>query len=193
MVWDSRPPERRSGGRAVRQRPGTRFAAMADDERFRALRRRYRRHALTIVGTFLGWYLLYVLLSAFARGFMAGKVFGDVNVALVLGILQFVSTFALAWWYTAYARRALDPLAAELRREAESADVAPLGVDPGDRRVAPRGGRHAKGREPVGLARHPVPDGAVPEQRARRTAPDQQRSRDGGWTGPIRTDPGWLR
>ncbi|WP_019632736.1 DUF485 domain-containing protein [Actinomadura atramentaria] len=213
MVWDSRPPENRGGGRA-RQRPGTRFAVMAGDDRFRLLRRRFRRHALAIVGTFLGWYLLYVLLSAFARGFMAQRVAGNVNVALVLGVLQFVTTFALAWCYTAYARRSLDPLAAELRREAEAA--GPLGAADADRRLAPRAGRHAKGARPpaderprpahprhAGLARDaasparppaprpPVHD-AVPDPRPRR-APDQQRSRDGGWTGPIRTDPGWLR
>ncbi len=46
---------------------------------------------------------------------MARTVAGHVNVALLLGLLQFVSTFALACGYLAYARRRLDPLAGELR------------------------------------------------------------------------------
>ena len=55
------------------------------------------------------------MIVAFARGFMARTVAGNINVALLLGLLQFVSTFALTWGYLAYARRRLDPLAGELR------------------------------------------------------------------------------
>ncbi|TKK90213.1 DUF485 domain-containing protein [Herbidospora galbida] len=94
------------------------LAGLATDERFRLLKARFRRLALTIVGAFLGWYFLYIALSAFARDFMALPAIGNVNVALLLGVLQFVSTFALAWRYTRYARRMLDPLSAELRDEA---------------------------------------------------------------------------
>ena len=39
---------------------------------------------------FFLWYALYVLLSAYARGFMGTKVIGNINVALVFGLLQFV-------------------------------------------------------------------------------------------------------
>ncbi|WP_066372676.1 DUF485 domain-containing protein [Herbidospora mongoliensis] len=94
------------------------LAALATDERFRLLKSRFRRLALTLVGAFLGWYFLYIALSAFARDFMALPAIGHVNVALLLGVLQFVSTFVLAWRYTRYARRMLDPLSAELRDEA---------------------------------------------------------------------------
>lgn len=94
------------------------LAGLATDERFRLLKARFRRLALTIVGAFLGWYFLYIALSAFARDLMALPAIGNVNVALLLGVLQFVSTFVLAWRYTRYARRKLDPLSAELRDEA---------------------------------------------------------------------------
>ena len=46
---------------------------------------------------FLLWYALYVLLSAYARDFMSTKVVGHINVALIFGLLQFVSTFLIAW------------------------------------------------------------------------------------------------
>ena len=91
------------------------LAPVAGQERFRLLRRRSRRAAVVVVATFAGWYFVYVGLSAFARGFMARTVAGHVNVALLLGLLQFVSTFALAAGYAVYARRRLDPLAGELR------------------------------------------------------------------------------
>ncbi|WP_235834788.1 DUF485 domain-containing protein [Actinomadura logoneensis] len=97
-----------------------RYAVMARDERFRLLRRRFARLALAIAGSFLGWYFLYVALSAFARGLMARPIAGNINVALVLGVLQFVSTFALAWCYARYASDSLDPVAAALRDEADA-------------------------------------------------------------------------
>jgi uncharacterized membrane protein (DUF485 family) len=64
---------------------------------------------------FFLWYLLYVILSAYARGFMDTKVVGHINVALVFGLLQFVSTFLIAWWYARYAGRRLDPLADRIK------------------------------------------------------------------------------
>ncbi|MEU8125422.1 DUF485 domain-containing protein [Spirillospora sp. NPDC049024] len=92
-----------------------RVASVAEYDRFLLLRRRFRRAAVVVTVGFLGWYLVFVGLAAFARGFMARTVAGHINVALLLGLLQFVSTFALTWGYLAYARRRLDPLAGELR------------------------------------------------------------------------------
>ncbi|MFI6813085.1 DUF485 domain-containing protein [Nonomuraea sp. NPDC050328] len=74
---------------------------------------------MSVVVSFLGWYFLYIILSAFARDFMARPAIGNINIAMLLGILQFVSTFFLAWRYTRYARRMLDPLSQQLREEAE--------------------------------------------------------------------------
>jgi uncharacterized membrane protein (DUF485 family) len=68
---------------------------------------------------FFAWYLLYVVLSGFARDFMAIKLFGNINVALVFGLLQFVSTFGIAWAYARFAEKRLDPLADEIRHEVE--------------------------------------------------------------------------
>ncbi|MEW9529746.1 DUF485 domain-containing protein [Microbispora sp. NPDC049125] len=88
-------------------------------EQFQELRRRYRSWAFPMTIAFLAWYLLYVVLSGFARGFMGTKLFGNINVALVFGVLQFVSTFLIAWLYSRKAAANLDPLADELRNEAE--------------------------------------------------------------------------
>ncbi len=89
------------------------------DPRFQELRRRFRSFAFPMTAAFLGWYLLYVLMSAYARGFMDTKVVGHLNVAFFFGILQFVSTFVIAYAYSRYADRRLDPLAAEIRGELE--------------------------------------------------------------------------
>jgi uncharacterized membrane protein (DUF485 family) len=84
---------------------------------FTELRRRYRAFVLPATVAFLSWYLLYVVLSNWAHDFMSTEVIGHVNVALVIGVLQFVTTFLIAWLYSRYSTAKLDPLAAKLERE----------------------------------------------------------------------------
>ncbi|GAA4818085.1 DUF485 domain-containing protein [Nocardioides caeni] len=81
---------------------------------FAELRRRYRSFVFPATIAFLAWYLLYVVLSNWGGDFMATKVVGNINVALVFGLLQFVTTFAIAWLYSRYSTDKLDPLAREL-------------------------------------------------------------------------------
>ena len=45
------------------------------------------------------------------------QVVGNINVALIFGLLQFVTTFALAWYYAHYSQTKLDPLARQLDAE----------------------------------------------------------------------------
>ncbi|MGW4893822.1 DUF485 domain-containing protein [Kitasatospora sp. NPDC004240] len=94
-----------------------------ESEEFRALRRSFRNFAFPVTIGFVLWYLLYVLLSSYAPGLMGTKVAGNINVALVLGLLQFVSTFAIAAWYARYADRRLDPPADAIRERYEGAVV----------------------------------------------------------------------
>ncbi len=89
-------------------------------EDFGTLRRRFRGWAFIATAAFMSWYLLYVLMSTFAADFMSTKLFGNINVALVFGLLQFVSTFGIAWMYAGYANRELDPIAGKLQRDYDS-------------------------------------------------------------------------
>jgi uncharacterized membrane protein (DUF485 family) len=73
---------------------------------------------------FLAWYLLYVLLSTYAPDFMATPVFGNVNLGLLLGLAQFVSTFAITHLYVAHANRSTDPIADEMRERLEHHEYA---------------------------------------------------------------------
>ena len=95
------------------------YTRMESDPRFVELRRRFRNFAFPMTAAFLAWFLLYVLLSAWGRGFMDTKVVGHLNVAFFFGILQFVSTFGIAYVYSKFADANLDPTAAELRDELE--------------------------------------------------------------------------
>jgi uncharacterized membrane protein (DUF485 family) len=84
---------------------------------FADLKRTYLRFVVPLTVAFMAWYLLYVLMSNYAGDFMGNKIAGNINVALVFGLLQFVSTFAIAIWYARFAARRMDPIADRLRDE----------------------------------------------------------------------------
>ena len=89
---------------------------------FADLRRRLRVFVFPVTAAFLAWYLLYVLLATFAPDFMSTKLIGDITVGLVIGLLQFVTTFAVTTIYVRYANHHLDPAAARLRERIEGTD-----------------------------------------------------------------------
>ncbi|MEV4640309.1 DUF485 domain-containing protein [Actinoplanes sp. NPDC049548] len=91
--------------------PNDRYVEVQQSAEFAGLRRKLRNFVFPMTVAFFLWYALYVLLSAYARGFMSVKLVGNINVALVLGLLQFVSTFLIAWYYSRYAAKELDPVA----------------------------------------------------------------------------------
>ena len=90
---------------------------------FQELRHRLRSFVFPMTALFLAWYLLYVLLASYAPSFMAIKLFGNINVGLVFGLLQFVSTFLITFLYVRFADRKLDPLAGQLRRDIEGGEL----------------------------------------------------------------------
>jgi uncharacterized membrane protein (DUF485 family) len=96
------------------------YVAVQNSDDFVALRRALRAFVFPATAAFLCWYLLYVLLSAYARDFMGTKLIANINVAFVFGILQFVSTFGIAILYSRYADKKLDPLADKIRGEMET-------------------------------------------------------------------------
>ena len=88
--------------------------AMQNSAEFNELRTKFRKFVFPLTALFLAWYFLYVLLSTYAPGFMGTKVFGNVNIGLILGLGQFVSTFAITIIYVRWADREFDPRAAAL-------------------------------------------------------------------------------
>ncbi|OXM64417.1 MULTISPECIES: DUF485 domain-containing protein [Amycolatopsis] len=103
---------------APRRPAGPDFVAIQRSPEFGELRGRFRRFVFPMSLAFVLWYLVYVLLAAYAHDFMSIKVFGEVNVAIVLGILQFVSTALITAAYLRFARRRIDPAVDEVRQQA---------------------------------------------------------------------------
>ena len=84
------------------------WEAVQSSPEFQDLRHRLRSFVFPVTGLFLAWYLLFVL--------------------------QFVSTFAIAIWYTRFANRRLDPLSGQLRHEIEGTEMDGVAVEEGELR-----------------------------------------------------------
>jgi uncharacterized membrane protein (DUF485 family) len=98
---------------------GQEYLAVQASPEFQELRNRLRRFVFPMSALFLIWYFAYVLLGAFAHDFMAIKVWGNINVGLLIGLGQFVSTFVITALYVRFANRELDPRAEAIRAELE--------------------------------------------------------------------------
>lgn len=119
MATEAPPPQ--SGTDPSPTQPTTdQFAEVQQSAEFGELRRAHRSFAFPLTIGFIAWYLLYVLLSNYAGGFMGTKLFGNINVALVFGLAQFLTTFLIAWFYSRHATRTLDPKAAVIKSRMEA-------------------------------------------------------------------------
>jgi uncharacterized membrane protein (DUF485 family) len=84
-------------------------------EAFQEVRSRYRGFVVPGAVLFLSWYVVYVIAATTAPGLMARPVAGAVNVALLAGLGQVLTTFLLTWAYVRHARLRRDRAALELR------------------------------------------------------------------------------
>jgi uncharacterized membrane protein (DUF485 family) len=73
----------------------------------------HRRRSFVVPGTifFLSWYLGFILLCAYAPGFMGDSVYEGLTVGYCLALTQFVMVFGLGLWYLRKAEHEFDPLA----------------------------------------------------------------------------------
>jgi uncharacterized membrane protein (DUF485 family) len=105
---------------AARREPGAGSAAdvyveVQRSPAFQEVRSRYRRFVVPAVALFFTWYVAYVVTAISAPGLMARPVAGAVNVAMLAGLGQFLTTFLLTWAYARHARLRRDRAALELR------------------------------------------------------------------------------
>ena len=105
-------PARRSDGADV-------YLQVQRSAAFQEVRSRYRRFVVPAVVSFLTWYVAYVVTATTAPGLMARPVAGAVNLGLLAGLGQFLTTFLLTWAYVRHARLRRDRAALELRWDAQ--------------------------------------------------------------------------
>ncbi|MEU9751147.1 DUF485 domain-containing protein [Streptomyces niveus] len=120
MASDGPPPPKGDSDNSPAQPTTAQFVEVQESAEFGELRRTYRSFAFPLTIAFIAWYLLYVLLSNYAGGFMGTKLFGNINVAFVFGLGQFLTTFLIAWFYAKFASQKLDPKGAAIKSRMEA-------------------------------------------------------------------------
>ncbi|MFF3324015.1 DUF485 domain-containing protein [Streptomyces sp. NPDC002889] len=104
-LWESGPP----------REPTSVFEQLQTDQGLQRLRAARRRPVFAVAGAVVALYLLNALLAGEARGFMAVRVAGPLNIGLVLSLIQCLTTVLAVGWYTRHARTFLDPDGRRLR------------------------------------------------------------------------------
>lgn len=91
------------------------YMAAQNSPEFAHLKQKFRAFAFPMTVAFLVWYFAYVLLSIFARDFMDTPAIGNLNIGMVMGLAQFVTTFLITWLYIRHMNNSIDPIATKLR------------------------------------------------------------------------------
>ena len=107
------------GGHSTYTPDEAKYVAVQQTPEFQDLRRRYRGWVIPVAIGSLVWYFAYVIAAAYAPGFMGTPVFGNINIGLIAGLLQFVSTFGVTQLYIRHAEKSLDPASSRIRDEFE--------------------------------------------------------------------------
>ena len=105
------PPARREGTGGTADV----YLEVQRSEAFQEVRSRYRKFVIPGLVLFFTWYVGYLVTAQTAPGLMARPVAGPVNVAMVAGIGQFLTTFLFTWAYARHARLRRDRAALDLR------------------------------------------------------------------------------
>ncbi|MFB6846157.1 DUF485 domain-containing protein [Streptomyces sp. NPDC056373] len=96
-----------------------RHAALGHHSDLRVLRSAYRRQRRVATLTALGYFTLFLILSAFAPSFMTSTVTDGLPTGLLLAIVQVPVTWLAIALYEQTARRRVDPIADRIRKLAE--------------------------------------------------------------------------
>jgi uncharacterized membrane protein (DUF485 family) len=76
---------------------------------------RFRVAAILTVGMMVV-YFGFILLVAFAKGFLGDLLADGLSVGILLGVLVILSTWVVTWIYVRWANRTYEPAARRLRR-----------------------------------------------------------------------------
>jgi uncharacterized membrane protein (DUF485 family) len=117
MANDREPSRSQTTGRMPAEEAVTASEAVAKDPEMVELERRHRRFVWPATIFFLLYYMALNVLAGTSPGLMGTKVFGEFTFGYLFALSQFVMAFLVAWVYSRWAARRMDPLAADLREK----------------------------------------------------------------------------
>jgi uncharacterized membrane protein (DUF485 family) len=118
MADHPREPSRSTAtGRMTAEEAVTATEAVGKDPEMVELERRHRRFVWPATAFFLVYYMLLNILAGTSPDLMGKKLFGEFTFGYLFALSQFVMAFVVAWVYSRWAARRIDPLATDLREK----------------------------------------------------------------------------
>lgn len=112
------------------------FRAAQNSPEFQELRSKQRGVTFPLAIAGVVWFVIYIVTAMYTPSFFAIKIAGNVNLGILFGFLQFVTTFAITWFYVKYADKHLEPRSRAIREALEA--HRPVDDEAADTAVAPR-------------------------------------------------------
>lgn len=101
--------------------------ALGRDPEMVELEARHRRFVWPATVFFLVYYLALNVLAGTSPDLMGTKLVGEFTFGYLFALSQFAMAFVVAWVYTSWARRRIDPLAADLREKLHRRQIKEAG------------------------------------------------------------------
>ncbi len=118
MTNDHHEPSRAtSTGRLTKDEAVTATEAVGKDPEMVELERRHSRFVWPATAFFLIYYLSLNILAGTSPDLMGTKLFGEFTFGYLFALSQFLMAFVVAWVYSRWAARRMDPLATDLREK----------------------------------------------------------------------------
>ena len=118
MANDHREPSRATAtGRMSRDEAVTATEAIGKDPEMVELEHRHSRFVWPATIFFLVYYMALNVLAGTSPDLMGKKLFGEFTFGYLFALSQFVMAFVVAWVYSRWAARRMDPLARDLREK----------------------------------------------------------------------------
>ena len=89
---------------------------VVDDAALEEIAARRLRVAGILTAVMLAVYFGFILLIAFAQGFLSREITAGLTVGIALGVVVILATWVVTWIYVRWANRVYEPALAELRR-----------------------------------------------------------------------------
>jgi uncharacterized membrane protein (DUF485 family) len=96
------------------------WEAIESSPDFRELSARRRRLVTPLLTVFVVWFGGFLVLTAYARGFMGESIYRGLTVGYVLAVSLIPMTWAIAWTYIRAANAQLEPLSERTRADDEA-------------------------------------------------------------------------
>jgi uncharacterized membrane protein (DUF485 family) len=115
MATDREPSRSPTTGRMPADEAVTATEAVGKDPEMIELEQRHRRFVWPVTVFFLVYYLALPIIAGAAPDLMGTKLVGEFTFGYLFALSQFVMAFVVAWVYSRWAARRIDPLATDLR------------------------------------------------------------------------------